>query len=360
MNYLGDFATGSTVYIYFNAYNAAGASVTITGLATSDILVYKNGSTTQRSSTSGFTLLDTDGIDFDGVTGVHGFSIDMSDNTDAGFWAAGNDYTIVLNSVTIDSQTVVGGPWRISLQNRYTGANVVQWNSSNVATPDTAGYPKVTIKSGTGTGELNLSSGVNDANVTKWSGTAVAAPDTAGYPKVTHKSGTGAGELNIASGVVDSNLAQWLGVAPLALSSQRPQVLTALIGTNIVNAAALAADAVAEIQSGLATATDLATLTSYVDTEIAAIKAKTDNLPAAPAAVGDIPTTANILASGDIDGYSIEQALKLILAEAAGKLAVTAAGLLNTFRAVDDSKDRITATVDADGNRTAITLDATG
>jgi hypothetical protein len=37
--------------------------------------------------------------------------------------------------------------------------SVAQWNGSNVASPDTAGYPKVTIKSGTGTGEISLSSG---------------------------------------------------------------------------------------------------------------------------------------------------------------------------------------------------------
>ena len=38
-------------------------------------------------------------------------------------------------------------------------ADVTQWNGTNVATPDTAGHPKVTIKSGTGTGEISLSSG---------------------------------------------------------------------------------------------------------------------------------------------------------------------------------------------------------
>lgn len=38
-------------------------------------------------------------------------------------------------------------------------ADVTQWNGTNVATPDTAGYPKVTLKSGTGTGEVSLSSG---------------------------------------------------------------------------------------------------------------------------------------------------------------------------------------------------------
>lgn len=38
--------------------------------------------------------------------------------------------------------------------------DVAQWAGSNVATPDTTGYPKVTVKSGTGTGEVSLSSGL--------------------------------------------------------------------------------------------------------------------------------------------------------------------------------------------------------
>jgi hypothetical protein len=37
--------------------------------------------------------------------------------------------------------------------------SVTQWNGTNVASPDTAGHPKVTIKSGTGTGEVSLSGG---------------------------------------------------------------------------------------------------------------------------------------------------------------------------------------------------------
>lgn len=37
--------------------------------------------------------------------------------------------------------------------------SVAQWNGTNVATPDTAGYPKVTLKTGTGPGEVSISSG---------------------------------------------------------------------------------------------------------------------------------------------------------------------------------------------------------
>ena len=46
--------------------------------------------------------------------------------------------------------------------------------------------------------------------------------------------------------------------------------------------------------TALASAANLATLAGYVDTEVAAIKAKTDNLPANPAATGDIPSVGAI------------------------------------------------------------------
>lgn len=98
--------SGDTVYFFFDAYDSAGASVTITGLAVTDIEVYKDGSTTQRASDNGYALLDTDGIDFDGTTGLHGFSIDTSDNSDAGFWTDGAQYLVNVNAVTIDGQTV--------------------------------------------------------------------------------------------------------------------------------------------------------------------------------------------------------------------------------------------------------------
>lgn len=46
--------------------------------------------------------------------------------------------------------------------------------------------------------------------------------------------------------------------------------------------------------SVLATQSLLSTVAGYLDTEIAAIKAKTDNLPASPAAVSDIPTAGAV------------------------------------------------------------------
>lgn len=99
---------GTTLYIPFATYdsNDPSASVTMTGLATTDIEIYKNGSTTQRASDNGYALLDTDGTDFDAITGIHGFSVDLADNSDAGFYAAGAQYWIVVSSVTVDAGVV--------------------------------------------------------------------------------------------------------------------------------------------------------------------------------------------------------------------------------------------------------------
>jgi len=105
--HLGTVPAGSTIYIPFATYGGTdGESITCTGLAVTDIEIYKNGSITQRASDSGYTLLDTDGIDFDGLTGIHGFSIDLSDDTDSGFYSVGAFYWVVVSSVTVDSQTV--------------------------------------------------------------------------------------------------------------------------------------------------------------------------------------------------------------------------------------------------------------
>lgn len=116
--------------------------------------------------------------------------------------------------------------------------------------------------------------------------------------------------------------------------------------------------------------TEVAAILAAVDTEVAAIKAKTDNLPTDPAdqsaleaLIDAVPTAAEnaaaILAAGDVDGYSLEETLKLCLAALAGKLSGAATTTI-VIRAADDSKDRITATVDADGNRSNVVLDEAG
>jgi hypothetical protein len=124
---LDTYPAGSTIYVLFDSFGSDGQSITLTGLLASDVEIYKNGSVTQRASDAGYALLDTDGIDFDGVTGIHGISIDLSDDTDAGFYAVGSQYTVVISAVTIDTQTVsfILGSFRIMAAEGVAGASSV-------------------------------------------------------------------------------------------------------------------------------------------------------------------------------------------------------------------------------------------
>lgn len=102
---LGDIAVDGTAFCYFPTFDSVGASITITGLAVTDIECFKDGVATTRASDNGYALLDTDGIDFNGMVGIHGFKIDLSDNSDAGFYAAGSHYMVAVDAITVDSQT---------------------------------------------------------------------------------------------------------------------------------------------------------------------------------------------------------------------------------------------------------------
>lgn len=76
--------------------------------------------------------------------------------------------------------------------------------------------------------------------------------------------------------------------------------------------------------------------------------------------VDDTTGTAEVRLSdsGDVDGLTLEQALKVMLAALCGKARKPATNQI-VYRAVDDSKDRITAIVSA-GTRSSVTLDADG
>lgn len=125
----------------------------------------------------------------------------------------------------------------------------------------------------------------------------------------------------------------------------------------------------ASVVAGLIAAVE--TKVDTVDTVVDAVKAKTDNLPSDPADASDIaalidalPTAAENaaalldLSNGIETSLTPRQAIRLILAASAGKISGAATTTV-TIRNVGDSKDRITATVDSAGNRSAVTVDAT-
>lgn len=104
MTYYGDFpASHTAVCMVFDSFAAStGAPSATSNFANTDILIYKDGGTTQRSSANGITVSTS----FDSQTGLQMVVIDTSDNTDAGFYAAGHEYQVGVADVTVDSQTV--------------------------------------------------------------------------------------------------------------------------------------------------------------------------------------------------------------------------------------------------------------
>ena len=125
----------------------------------------------------------------------------------------------------------------------------------------------------------------------------------------------------------------------------------------VLKAAGLAADAVTEIQNGLATATALSTVSGLVDdleSRLTAARAGyLDNLN-----TGVALTAAGVDAILDevvVGSYTMRQLLKVMAAALAGKLSGGGTATL-TFRGVDDASDVIVTTVDANKNRTNVTL----
>lgn len=143
--------SGDVLPILFDSFDGGtGASITMTGLAVTDIEIYKDGGVTQRASDAGYTLLDTDGIDFDGITGIHGFSIDTGDNTDAGFYTVGAWFHVVVSAITIDAQTVnfIAAAFRLMPAESVAGkpkVDVDAWLGTAAATPTVAGVPEVDL-----------------------------------------------------------------------------------------------------------------------------------------------------------------------------------------------------------------------
>jgi hypothetical protein len=130
MQYLGDYADDSTVRIFFTTNDGSGGAVApSTAFEAADIVIYKNNSATQKATTNGITMTSP----FDTVTGLHLVEIDCSNDTgDAGFWATGNDYSVVLSpDETVDSQTVVAAIAQFSIENRVVSA--VSGNVAGIA-----------------------------------------------------------------------------------------------------------------------------------------------------------------------------------------------------------------------------------
>ena len=226
-----------------------------------------------------FPIYDADG---DLVSGAAGLDSEIS--KDGGTFAdctneateiasASGTYYLDLTSTEMNADAVV-----IIVKTTTTGAkttpiflypveatdipvNVTAWNGTAVATPDTAGYPKVTLKSGTGTGEINLTSGRADANTTYIAGSAVSTSSAQLGVNVVNAGGTAWSSGAITAGSIAADA---IGASELATDAvteivsavwvAASRTLTANTNLNDPSAATIADAVWDEARSGHATA----------------------------------------------------------------------------------------------------------
>lgn len=286
-SYIGDITAGKTIRTFFNTRDTDGVPITLGGSGA--VSVYKDGGTTE--STTGVTL----SIDFDGHTGLHMLAVDTA--ADGTFYSAGSDFECVITTGTVDTISVVGlTVGKFSIANRSALRPTTADRTLDVSAGGEAGVDWANVGSPTTTVGL--------------SGTTVSTSQAVASV---------AGAVGSVTGSVGSIAAGGIAAASFA--------------ANAINAAALAADAVTEIQNGLATAVAVADVptvaefeartlpaadyfvvgdyTAPANSDIAAIKAQTDLIPAFPAAVGSAMTlaagsiTAAVIAAGAIDADAL-------------------------------------------------------
>lgn len=145
---LGDFPDNATIVIHFTTHATNGVLVAPSAaFVAADFRVYKNGSATEKTSANGITVVSP----FDSVTGKHVVTIDTSNDTgDAGFWVAGNDYRVEINSAkTVDGHLQTGVEiGSFSIENRFmrgTNDAIKTGVSYTHTNDDTAAAEPVTI-----------------------------------------------------------------------------------------------------------------------------------------------------------------------------------------------------------------------
>lgn len=239
--------------------------------------------------------------------------------------------------------------------------DVTHWIGTAAATPTVAGVPEVDVTHNAGSA-ITAASGRQEVNATHWLGSALAAVTTAGVPEVdvTFWRGqavpattqTGVPEVDVtfnngvaitaASGRQEVNVSHWNGSAVATPSvAGVPEVDITHIGGSSPDIAS---------QTSLTSAhSKLDTIDNFLDTEIAAILALLDT------EIGAIMAKTDLI-PGTQDGKTFAEAVLLMTSALLGKVSGMEANA-PVFRSMDDAHDRITATTDADGNRSAVSYD---
>lgn len=298
-------------------------------------LAARNSATAIAHDADGYYTVELDATDTNTLGRLRVTATDSSNAL--GVW---QDFMVVPANVY---DSLVGGSDKLDV-------NVEEWNATSVPAEHTAGYPIVTIKDGTGTGEIDTASGVVQANVVQISGDSVAADNAEAFFDGTGYAGTGNTIPTVTSvtNTVNANVTQISGDSAAADNAEAFFDGTGYAGTNNV------------IPS-------VTTVTGNVNGNVGGNvtgsvgSVATGGIAAASFAAGAINAAAlNSDAVTEIWGkvcesegsYTAQQILSIILSALAG---VTSSGG-DVLETPNGNATRITATLDGSGNRTAMTL----
>ena len=328
----GDYQGTETVMIPFNTFssNDPSASVTVTDFANTDVYIYKDASLTERSSSAGVAV----DIDVETGTGSHWVSIDLSDNTDAGFYAAGSQYIVRIEGVTVDAGTLnvwIGGFSIGKMQTAMTAALVAHNLDHLALTATVAADMTAEVADNTILSRI-LSNGDTSAFV----------PSTDGLQLIRDK----LTDIETDTDVIDDGTS---GLVKIASDVAAILVDTDVIDDGTSGLVKIASDVAAVlVDTGTTLDGKIDTIDGIVDAIL--LDTGTTGVPLTAAAVDAV---LDEVVEGSL---TMRQMLRIMLSALALKTAGGGTDTL-TSRNVADDNDRITLTVDANGNRTASVLD---
>lgn len=341
---LGIVKPGSKIRIPFSSFDKDdGSSITMTNYAVGDILIYKDGSTTERASTSGFAAT----TDFDTKTGKHIAEIDLADNTTAGFFNAGSEYLVAIDAVTVDGVTTGG----------WIGRFVIGYRDAILDT---------TIATLSTQTSFTLTDGPAEDDVYKdhWaiihdiaSKVQLSRVQISAYTGSTKTVTLAAGATFTAAAGDNISIMGPMPMQPATIGRKPVVDANGLVDANTVKlgpsgsgTAQTARDIGASVLLSSGTGTGQVSLSSGQVT-VGTLNDKT-GMRLSATGVDDV------LDEVVLGSYTMRQLLRGIAAATVGKLSGAATTTI-VIRSADDAKDVITATVDSNGNRSAVTLDLT-
>lgn len=357
--YLGDFKEDGDIFFKFTTRKfSTGAPFTLANTPVLSVYVDEADGT---EKTTGENYFDLD-VDFDSKTGLNNVRIDLSGDA---FFATGADYTVVITTGTVDSVSVIGEVVAtFSIENRSMGQPVGATLSDDIAAikaetvsiladTDDIGVAGAGLSDlgGMSTGmKAEVESEANDALVALKLDHLVAVAD--GDDPVNN---------SIIAKLADSGAtADWSAYVNTtdALRALRDRgdaawVTATGFNTTVPDAAGVAPTAVEVREEMDSNSTQLSTLITGV--VVASID--TDAIDAV-AVDADVWAEILDLANGIDTDITIRQFGRLASAALFGK----ASGLGTTnalYRNIPDDVNAIDATVDADGNRSAVSLNKT-